>query len=752
MPQARVYAARGGNLVPLDGGTANSGVYAARGGVLVPVGVYAARDGSLGTPPLSTYDTAILADDPVLYLTLAAGADGLVDRSGNNLTVHGVGSPSSGAFLNGDSAQVFDGSSQYVGIDADDVLSVPTTGILTLEAWIRPDNLQPPNLEGSGYVYWAGKNTEGESEYSSRMYALVNDENRPNRISGYAFNLSGGLGAGSYVQDLVTAGQWIHYALVINTVDTSTAYPTGYTKLYRNGVFRDQDALVDYGIVPQIGTAPLRIGTANLGSFFPGGICKFSVYGHELSAFTVRDHYQLVVPPVTGSAGFIKNVGAVSSKTSGTTLTVAVPAGGVSAGSTLIVRTSASWTSGGPTVQDSRGNTYTRDQTSPNGASTLRASLFSAQINNALQPGDVILFTTAATTTVRAMSVDEFSHVTFSTPLDVKNSGSSAGSTTPGGGGALPITTTNADDLLIGMVAVLGDVAETYTEDSLAQWVGLTRVGTTGGTAVSNVTVNGAFKTVGATGLQTYQPTLGTSQSWIEIVAAYEAGLPTITPTPTGTAQFVQTVGTAFSKTSGPSLSITVPAGGVPVGHTLIVRVVNDYTTGAPSATDIRGNTYVRDRTAANAGTTMRASVFSARVTTALQEGDVISILFGASVTARTAAVGEFANVLLPVTVDAQNGLTGTGTAPSISVTTTNANDLLVALLAVEGPSTDTYTEDVFHQWSSLARVGTTGGVADTNVTVNGAYRSVGVAGAYAYAPTIASESWVGFLVAYRAV
>jgi hypothetical protein len=34
---------------------------------------------------------------------------------------------------------------------------------------------------------------------------------RPNRISGYRFNLTGGPGAGSYLQDPVTAGQWIHY-------------------------------------------------------------------------------------------------------------------------------------------------------------------------------------------------------------------------------------------------------------------------------------------------------------------------------------------------------------------------------------------------------------------------------------------------------------------------------------------------------------------------------------------------------------
>src|SRR5437899_2441312 len=138
MSRARAYAARGGNLVPIDGGTANSGVYAARGGVMVPVGLYAARDGILSNPGESVYDSAVLADNPVLYLTLASDSGGIVDRSGNGHAVTAVGSPSSSTFPNGDSVTVFDGASQYVEVAAHQTLSVPATGILTIEAWIRP--------------------------------------------------------------------------------------------------------------------------------------------------------------------------------------------------------------------------------------------------------------------------------------------------------------------------------------------------------------------------------------------------------------------------------------------------------------------------------------------------------------------------------------------------------------------------------------------------------------------------------------
>jgi hypothetical protein len=42
------------------------------------------------------------------------------------------------------------------------------------------------------------------------MYSRDNTEVRANRISGYVFNQGGGLGAGSYFEDRVRPGEWIH--------------------------------------------------------------------------------------------------------------------------------------------------------------------------------------------------------------------------------------------------------------------------------------------------------------------------------------------------------------------------------------------------------------------------------------------------------------------------------------------------------------------------------------------------------------
>ena len=168
--------------------------------------------------------------------------------------------------------------------------------------------------------------------------------------------------------------------------------------------------------------------------------------------------------------------------------------------------------------------------------------------------------------------------------------------------------------------------------------------------------------------------------------------------------------------------------------------------------TDSRGNIYTRDRTAANGGLTLRTSIFSCRITTALQPGDIITVSLSASVTARAASIDQFANVLHPISIDTQNGLAGTSAAPSLPVTTTHANDLIIGMLGVEGDIADTYTEDTLHQWTTLSRQGTTGGTPDTNVTINGAYRAAGTTGTYTYAPTLGTSSnWIAFLMAYRA-
>ncbi|NED96637.1 LamG domain-containing protein [Phytoactinopolyspora alkaliphila] len=256
---------------------------------------------SRATPPAfkchtdSHYDAAVLADAPTAYWAMANAAGGTEpDLSGSGLQGDYTASPGTTTLPNGEAAAVFDGATQYFEVADAPELSPATTGEFTLEAWMRPDTLQFLNQQSSGYVHWMGKGEPGDHEYVARMYSFDNTENRPNRISGYLFNAVGGLGAGSYFQDPVKAGDWIHYVLVINATASSEDYPNGYTKVYRDGVLRDQDDLSIRGtvIVPERGDAPFRVGTRDFGSFFQGAVGKVAVYDTELPAERIAAHHE----------------------------------------------------------------------------------------------------------------------------------------------------------------------------------------------------------------------------------------------------------------------------------------------------------------------------------------------------------------------------------------------------------------------------------------------------------------------------
>ena len=217
---------------------------------------------------------------------------GVRDVTGRGRQGAAVGRPVLTRMPNGDPAYKFDGTRQYLRFASRPAFQVPPTGVLTVEFWMRPDRLQFRHTEGSGYVYVLGKGRPGAHEWYARMYSRRNAESRPNRISGYAFNRSGGLGAGSYFQDRVRRRGWIHVALVVNSRYRSKRYPLGYTRIYKNGRLRDTDSLADYRIHPRSGPAPLRIGTGYLGSYFQGAVGDVAFYHHVLRPRRILAHYR----------------------------------------------------------------------------------------------------------------------------------------------------------------------------------------------------------------------------------------------------------------------------------------------------------------------------------------------------------------------------------------------------------------------------------------------------------------------------
>lgn len=184
-------------------------------------------------------------------------------------------------FGNENSSAYFDGNESYLEIPDNDAFSISTTGALTISVWVSPEVLNFPNSEEGGYVHWMGKGVPHQHEWVFRMYnkdLSQGQEDRPNRMSAYAFNLEGGLGAGSYVQEQVQENEWIHF---VARYDVESNKIT----LFKNGTQKDQDDLYDatYGVQVQNGTAPLRLGTRSQWSYFQGRIDDLRIYNRALS-------------------------------------------------------------------------------------------------------------------------------------------------------------------------------------------------------------------------------------------------------------------------------------------------------------------------------------------------------------------------------------------------------------------------------------------------------------------------------------
>jgi hypothetical protein len=217
----------------------------------------------------------------------------------------------------------FDGNSDYVEIPNSTGLSVATTGVLTVSAWIMPEVLTFPKTTRGGYMHWLGKGegsgAGGQQEWTFRMYNLENDVNRPNRISFYVFNSAGHLGVGAYFEDPadpVVAGVWMHFAGVADN-GAITIYKngvdTGHCFQYQ-GVGNCPNQLDSAGnpiiINPLGGSAPMRIGTQDGKTFFQGGIAKVRVWSRALNDTEVANLYQSdTLPGDSLAAEYLLNEG-----------------------------------------------------------------------------------------------------------------------------------------------------------------------------------------------------------------------------------------------------------------------------------------------------------------------------------------------------------------------------------------------------------------------------------------------------------
>lgn len=173
----------------------------------------------------------------------------------------------------------FNGKNQIVYQNKPE-FSPAITKNFSISVWLNPNTTNFSKTEGSGYVHWMGKGRKNEYEWAFRIYNIINEENRSTRISFYLFNKQGGQGIGSYFQDNITLGEWIHIAVIYNGT---------FIQIYRNSILEDQDDASSINL--QNGSAPLSIGTLDGNSYFEGKIARLRIENKIYSKKEIEDLY-----------------------------------------------------------------------------------------------------------------------------------------------------------------------------------------------------------------------------------------------------------------------------------------------------------------------------------------------------------------------------------------------------------------------------------------------------------------------------
>lgn len=265
--------------------------------------------GSTSVPgTASPYAQLVLQDVPVAFWEMRELGDAEPDLSGNgHVGNYRGGGRTSVSLPNGDDGLSFNGEDAYLQVDSSPVFSIPTTGNLTWEAWLRPDVLQFPNSNGD-YIDWMGKCEQysGSCEWEARLYNADNDQDRCSRISAYAFNPSAGLGSAADWQPecgLIQAGSWYHVVAEYTLqdapadCDNTDSYP-GSIEIWVNGVRWDHGShgqtgcMSQYEVVPKAGDSSVTIGTMARDTWFQGAIGKVAIYDDLLSEDRITAHYR----------------------------------------------------------------------------------------------------------------------------------------------------------------------------------------------------------------------------------------------------------------------------------------------------------------------------------------------------------------------------------------------------------------------------------------------------------------------------
>jgi hypothetical protein len=258
---------------------------------------------------LSSYDEVISGDGPVAFWAMRDpyGIEPDLSGNGNDGSYEGA-RPLFTAMPNGDPATDFNGA-EYLSIPSNASLSIPTTGSLTWEAWMKPDALELDYADG--YVNWLGKCADyaPTCEWEARFFDSAGVQARRDRFSAYVFDPSAGSGAGADWQsgsDVLRECEWHHvvgeYTLLAQPADCPSApsYP-GSIDIWVDGVEWNQAShsptgcMSQFDVAPVANDSPLDIGASAPDTLFDGAIGKVAIYPYVLDRDQIAAHYQAMM-------------------------------------------------------------------------------------------------------------------------------------------------------------------------------------------------------------------------------------------------------------------------------------------------------------------------------------------------------------------------------------------------------------------------------------------------------------------------
>jgi hypothetical protein len=205
----------------------------------------------------------------------------------------------------------------------------------------------------------------------------------------------------------------------------------------------------------------------------------------------------------------------------------------------------------------------------------------------------------------------------------------------------------------------------------------------------------------------------------------------------------VASLTTNTALTSGNTLTLTVPAGGVSLGNTLVLAAVHNEDGTGITATDSDGNVYTADEECQQ-GPNLSAYVLSSRLTNALEAGDTITITFPDTGSRRAAEAirveGLRPDYVGPQASDDQLG--ATSLSSGATATTTRSRAVVIGAFGWNNQSDGAET---FTPGTSFTSLTTT---TASNRQLFTEYREVAATGSYTATATASAAGHSASIVA----